>query len=360
MKIAIVLHPYGEKKPAGLARSMFETVKGILTVDSRNEYLILLKNKPQIPPPLPGTNWRYKVLGHKFLWFTNKLARVEADLFIFLTPVIPIFFKPKKTIVVVYDFAYKYATDASLKLKIFHHFLHFINSRSLRLASHIIAISDFTKSEIVKYFGIPEEKITVIPLGYNKICDSPQQKVEGVFEPYFLFAGVIKERKNVFSIVRAFQLFKSNDKKGVRLVIAGKGGGDYHQKILKFIEWKNFQKDVVFLDHMNDNQLSYLYSHALALVFPSLLEGFGMPILEAMDCGLPAITSNRGALKEVAADGALLIDPENVEDITSAMARVAVDSNLREHLIKKGYEISARYSWIKSAQKYINLFDAME
>ena len=355
MTIAVILHPFGEKKPAGLARTVYETTRSIIAAAPRNEYLILLKQNHNFPPKFPGTNWRAQILSYKYLWLTTKFRRFKAELCIFFTPVLPFFFRPKRSIVVVCDLAYMHVPDRSFNAMVYHYLLRLINKWSLKRASAIVAISEFTKSEIVKFFSIPEQKIRVIPLGFNKISGNSIRAVNKAQKPYFLFTGVIKERKNVFNLVRAFNEFKRTDAKGINLVIAGQGGGAYHEKILEFVRDENLANSVIFLDHMNDQELAYLYGNAEALIFPSILEGFGMPILEAMDSGLGVISSNQGSMKEVAGDAALLIDPENIYEIASAMKEV-LNTDVKRKLIEKGWKRARQFSWEQSAEKYLVLF----
>src|SRR5262245_15141322 len=103
MTIAIYLHPYGEKKPAGLARTVYETARSIIAADQTNQYVILLKHKPEHMPEFPGTNWRVQILGHKYLWLTRKFKAISSDICVFFTPILPIFHRPKRSVVVVCD-----------------------------------------------------------------------------------------------------------------------------------------------------------------------------------------------------------------------------------------------------------------
>ncbi len=336
-KIGITLHPYGEKKPAGLGRAAFDIVRSLLEIDGENEYTIFLKN-PALKINLPADNWRAASL-------TPHAVR-RLDVCVFNTPIIPwwygFFGHAKKSVVIAYDFAYlKYSPNFLLKL--YHRY-------SLWRADLIISISEFTKNEIIKIFKIPEKKIEVIYLGYKKIGTIAPAEIAGLPEKFFLFIGAIKERKNVLGIVESFNTFKKNHQNNYRLVIAGNGSGAYYGKIIKFIEENNLKNDVIFLGQITDNQLSCLYKKAEALVYPSFIEGFGFPVLEAMDAGLPVITSNASSLPEVAGEAALLVDPSGINEMASAMARIVSDPNLRADLIRRGYEQVKKFSWQKTAE----------
>src|SRR3989344_7021529 len=197
MTIAVILHPFGEKKPAGLARTVYETTRSIIAAAPRNEYLILLKHNHNFPPKFPGTNWRAQILSYKYLWLTTKFRRFKAELCIFFTPVLPFFFRPKRSIVVVCDLAYMHVPDRSFNAMVYHYLLRLINKWSLKKASAIVAVSEFTKSEIVKFFGIDQQRVCVIPLGINRFDSNSEKPVSSATKPYFLFVGVIKQRKNV-------------------------------------------------------------------------------------------------------------------------------------------------------------------
>ncbi len=350
------MHPYGEAKPAGLARAMFETVRAAIEADSNNRYLVYLKRKPASPLPIQGANWQAVPLNHGKLFFTRAFSRApQADINVFLTPVVPLFFRPRKCVVVVYDFAYKYAVRETFKQWLYHRVLHWINASALRRADRVVAISEFTKQETIKFFGTPAEKIEVIPLAYNDIRSNDPEPVPGAPEPFFLFAGVLKERKNVLNVIRGFEVFSQSDNRH-SLIVAGKKTGAYYPVLEKYVRDHNLSERVRFVDHMTDRQLAWLYPRATGFVFPSLLEGFGMPILEAMGFGTPVITADRGATAEVAAEAALLVDPEDPVAIASAMARLSGDANLRERLRQKGFERIKAYTWPAAGRQYRELF----
>jgi len=358
MKIGIVLHPYDEDKPAGLARTIFEITKGMVEVDTTNEYIIFLKKKPRQNPNFPGNNWRVKILGGGLLWLNNLKNAEKADIYIFNTPVMPLLYKPTKSIVIGLDFAYYYLGGGKIKgtlLRFVTFVYHFL---SLHRSDHIIAISEATKKDIVKLFKISPAKITVIYCGFKKICAVPEKSVV-LPEKFFLFIGIVKERKNVFNIVKAFYEFQKKHS-DVTLVLGGNASGPYYEKIAAYIKNKDFSDSVVWIGHINDQELSYVYRRALCLVFPALIEGFGFPVLEGMDCGIPVITSNQSSLKEVGGNGsALLVDPYNASDIAGAMERIVTEKGLQEELIQKGFKQAKKFSWHKTAQNMLALIKSL-
>lgn len=354
MKIGIILHPYGEKHPAGLHRTIFEWTSALLRNDRTNDYFIFLKEKPRFSLPLPGKNWRVEVLGGGFFWLDRLCLKEPADVYIFNTPVLPLFFRPKRSIVIALDFGYLYFSPKGWQELIRNFIVRLYHGFSLRRAGQIVAISEASKNDVMRFFHIPESKIKVIYCGFKKICETAEEPVEAP-DKFFLFAGVIKERKNVFNIVRAFNDFHRKEGR-YKLVIGGKGEGAYYEAILKFIAKNNLDKEIIFLGHLNDRQLSFLYKKAEALIFPSIVEGFGFPVLEAMHCGLPVITSNVSSLAELGANNAaLLVNPQSVGDIAEAMSRIVKDNDFRQNLIRNGFLQVQRFSWDKAAEELLDL-----
>ena len=356
MKIGILLHPFGEKKPAGLSRAIWELTRAILARDSKNEYVIFLRKKLSEPLDLPGCNWRVEILDKKFFWLDRGLEKSPPlDIYVFNTPILPLFFKPKRSIAILYDFAYKKFKAESLKEFFKNLLLFWYHIFSIKKADKIIAISRATKEDIIKFAGIDEQKIKVMMLGFNRICALPEEKIE-TSQKFFLTVGVIKERKNVLGTVQAFGEFAKTNQ-DFKLVIAGKGQGNYFKRIKDFIKKERMADKAIFLDQVSDNQLCYLYKRARALVYPSFCEGFGLPILEAMDCGLPVITSNISSLPEVAGEAAFLIDPFDPNQIAKAMEKIAQDDKLRQYLSQVGRARAQEFSWEKTAGNFLEIIE---
>lgn len=358
MKIGIILHPYGEVNPGGLARTILEWTRGLLQIDGENEYILFLKNSPKSPPDLPG-HWKMEVLGNGFFWLNNLRRASEADVYLFQTPVLPIFFKPKRSIIIAQDFPYLYPdTRKTGLMRLRDCIIYFYHAFSLKKADAVVAVSKSTKEDLIKFFKVPENKISLIHMGYKKICDTPETKV-ALPDKFFLFTGVVKPRKNVFNIAKAFGSFKKNDSAGYKLVFAGKTEGEYFDDFKLYLIEEKLISDIVFLGFMNDSQLSYIYKRATALVFPSLVESFGFPILEAMDCGTPVITSNVFGPAELGGEAALLIDPHNVNELASAMKKIVAEPALRDELIKKGLLQARKFNWKDAAEATLKLISSL-
>lgn len=355
MIIGIVLHPYGEDKPAGLARTIFEFTKALIANDPRNEYIIFLKKEPRVAPDLPGKNWRLVVLGEGLLWLERLRRAPRADIYVFNTPVMPLWWRPRRAVVLALDFAYKYFPPDDFRGRIRNHLMELYHRRSLRRADRIITMSEATKHDVIRFFHISPSKIQAVHWGFKQICNVAAETVD-VPADFFLFVGVMKERKNVLNVVKGFRTFaRHHTKSRHALVLCGKGEGAYVRRLKDYIRDEGIANRVIFPGYLTEGQVAYLYRHATALVFPSFVEGFGFPVLEAMDCGTPVITSDRSSLAELGAGGAaLLVDPYQPERIAEAMALLVDDKNMREDLIRRGSARAARFLWDQRAPHFIH------
>lgn len=357
MKIGILLHPYDEDKPAGLGRTILGFVTGMLESDRDNEYIIFVKKKPRKNPRLPGKNWKLHVLGEGTFWLDRMQYVSKADVYVFHTPVMPFFWRPPKSIVIALDFAYQYLPAEDIRTFLKNKMLRWYHGRSLRRADHIVSISQTTKEEIIKLYGIAEKKISVVYMGFDSICSLPEETIS-LPDKFFLFVGVLKPRKNPLTAIKAFIEFHKSHPE-YKLVVAGKGGGPYYEEMQKCIRENHAEQSVIFTGFITDNQLSHLYKRAYALVFPSIFEGsFALPVFEALDCGLPVITSGQGpyeSLEETVGDAGLLVNPLDTNEIAHAMTRLVEENGLREKLIQKGREHVKNFSWQKAGRDLLKI-----
>lgn len=352
MKIGLLVHPCEPNQPGGLGRSNFALAEALLKKDKKNDYFIYLKGVMREISLSSYPNAKIVFMGNGPLWLMGaKTLDPKLDIYIFFTPIIPLLFRPRKSIVIALDFAFLDIPPRSLGERLIKWFLYLLQAWSFRIATSIIAISYATRKDMIRHFGISPEKVDVIHIGYM----IPSMEIKPILLPekFFLFAGVIKERKNVVGIVRAFALFHITHP-DFFLVITGKKDGSYYESLVRLVHELNIDSNVCFVGYVSSEKLAYLYTKATALVFPSLIEGFGMPVLEAMHVGLPVITSNTGALAEVALDAALLVDPHDPSDIARALSSVADGKALRDSLRIRGYERITHFSWEKTAQKLLS------
>ncbi|MFA5870489.1 MAG: glycosyltransferase family 1 protein [Candidatus Paceibacterota bacterium] len=253
-----------------------------------------------------------------------------------------------------------------LRKRIWHWQQNYV--RQMREADHLIAVSEFTRNDIVTMFGIDEKKVTAIHSGINPFFKTiPKsdgglrlfQNANNLNHPYFLFVGTLEPRKNVAGIVRAFTAFK--DRTGLRnfsLIIVGKKGWLFNS-IFQEAHQSPYASDIQFWGEATYEELRYLYNCAFAFLWPSLFEGFGHPPLEAQACGVPVIASNRSSLPEVLRDSALLVSPQNIEEIVVAMEQLVLHNEVRETLIVRGYENVKRFNWRITSDSLIRVIETM-
>ena len=223
----------------------------------------------------------------------------------------------------------------------------------LNQSEHIICNSQSTARDILQFCNISANKITPIALAYDSNHFRPEIKDDSVYRipnysPYFLYIGRHDPYKNISRLISAFANLSSNHE--YQLWLAGPSDKRYTPALKKQVQELDIADRVKFLDYVPYDDLPKIISRAIALVFPSLWEGFGLPVLEAMACGTPVITSNLSSLPEVAGDAAILIDPYRVEEITDAMQAIANDVGLRSHLSQLGLERATQFSWEKTGQ----------
>lgn len=362
MKVAIVTS-YNSKRPAGLERVLLEQLRAFAKINGEDgvEYLVYTSRSSDLDVVLQKEKISLPVvkIGFGKLWKdVGLLFAPQVDTYFFNGPVVPLFFTPKNYFVLVYDFAYKYFGNDSFRQKVKNKWTDWITTLAFRRAKKIVAISNATADEIRRFFKVDDKKLVTIYLGWTALNQLPLESVLGLPEKYFMFIGTLKERKNVLSVIQAYARFKEKNGGEIKLVIVGKRNenSSYIQKMDAFIKENHLEDSVFFTGHTTDNQVAYVYSHAEATIFPSLLEGFGMPVLEAMSFGIPVITSNVSSLGEVAGDAVVLVEPKNIEQIFSAMEKIVLDPNLKRDLVAKGRERIKCFSWDKAAVEYDNLF----
>lgn len=241
----------------------------------------------------------------------------------------------------IYIYKYNYKKEANLKKNIIH------------CADHIICISNNTKKDLINFYKVDESKITVIYLGYDPSKQTSKIENIRIIKPFFLYVGSRGRYKNFIKFLEAFsssRLLKNN------LDIYCFGGGDFTIKELDIIKSLEMDQSQVKYFFGNDKELNYLYSKALAFVFPSLYEGFGLPLLESMNMGCPVVCSNTSSFPEVVGDSALLFDPRSKEDIKVKLEEIYTNVNLKQKLIEKGYNNLQRFNWKKCAEETYSVY----
>jgi glycosyltransferase involved in cell wall biosynthesis len=270
-----------------------------------------------------------------------------------------------KKIVTVHDMTYKaYPETLPFMIKLL---LNWKLGSSCKRADKIVTVSEFSKAEIIKYFHIEPDKIVVVPSAVDNKWYFPVSDTESIIRcknkyaipgEYYLYVGTIEPRKNIEGLIDAYYRLKQKRPEVPKLVIAGKKGWLY-DAVFKKVEALHIKNDVLFLGYIANEDISPVICGALAFVYPSLYEGFGLPPLEAMACGVPVLTSNRASLPEVVGDAAITVDPLHIDEMAAAMERLFTDKKLREELSRKGLEQAKKFSWETAASKTIKLYEEL-
>jgi glycosyltransferase involved in cell wall biosynthesis len=312
-----------------------------------------------------GTDWRppsgvgVRELPSQRGWTHARLSmemlRFAPDVLFVPAHSVPLW-HPRATVVTVHDLGYRRLPDAhpdSSRL-----YRVWSTRFSARTATRVIAVSETTKRDLVEMEGISAERIRVVHHG----VDTSLQRVEnaaqlrdvrrryGLPERYFLYVGTLQPRKNLQRLIQAHRRLRESDAHLPSLVLAGQTGW-LADPIIREARQSVSADSVILTGYVDRADLAALLSASVAFVYPSLYEGFGMPVLEAMSCGTPVLTSNVSSLPEVAGDAAMLVDPEDVDSICEGLRRLADDSELREDLRGRGLERVCQFSWDRAARE---------
>lgn len=273
---------------------------------------------------------------------------------------IPPFKRNCKSVITIHDLAFL----------LYPHFLTKESARyygqidqAWRSSDHIIAVSEATKRDSIKMLGVPENKITVIYEAANPIYrplpkDQAKQQTKEIFQldqDFILFVSTIEPRKNLPGLLQAYRRLRDDYKREELLVLVG-GNGWLWEEVYETVDRLNLKQHVLFLGHVNSEDLVYLYNSARLFVHPAFYEGFGLPPLEAMSCGVPVIVSNTSAFPEVVADAGVMINPHDIDGLTVAMWRVLTEKELRQNMIYKGLKRAKLFSWERAARETLEVY----
>ncbi len=240
-------------------------------------------------------------------------------------------------------------------------FFHEAIRRMKKTRPTLIADSEATKADVVDIIGASPDRVFVAPLAYDASACFPQEnaaalKQMGVSQPYILFLGSMDRRKNIIRLIEAFEQLAARDNEISLVLAGGKFYGD--EAIIEKAKGSPFAGRIIMTGYITDEQKRALLSGALFFAFPSLYEGFGLPVLEAMACGCPVLTSNTSSLPEVAGDAAILVDPRDTEQLAFEMQRLMYDEALRAQMKKQSLARAREFSWDKTAQATERVYEA--
>jgi len=303
----------------------------------------------------------------RWFWYRLNLPKVEAMYGFTDVYHSPNFIAPaaKKVpiIITVHDLAF---VKFPAQFPVPHNYRTYI-SASVKRSSKIIAVSVNTKRDLIDLFDLPEEKIEVIYQGLDaeRFKPLPTSAVKnflghrGLPKKYFIFVGTLEPRKNLVTLLKAFCDIKKQNKESHKLLVVGEKGWHYRD-IFQMVASLDISREVIFLGYVPEEELPYLYNGADLLLYPSLYEGFGLPILEAMACGTPVITSNISSLPEVAGKAAILIDPIDEKGLKSAIESLISDKNAYLRCQELGFAQVKKFSWEQCAIKTLDVYQSVQ
>ncbi len=338
----------------GSSEVCFQLIREFAAIDKKNEYTIYLPTAPTSDMPKETDKWHYKIIPSVKIWTIFGLNRslLGDNLDVFFSPSHygPLLVKFPQVISIL-DLSYKYFPEAFKKNDLYK--LALWGRYSVSRAKKIITISESSKNDIIKEYSVSEDKVQVIPLGIKDIKESNMTKDElskkySINNPYILFVGTLQPRKNLVRLIEAFKIISDSNNK-IDLVIVGRRGWLYDE-ILDAPKTFNVEANVKFLETVDDSDLPALYKNADVFVLPSLYEGFGLPVLEAMKYGCPVVASNISSLPEAGGKAALYFDPYNVDDIAKTIKKVIDDPKQQTKMKKDGLDQVSKFSWEKAAR----------
>jgi glycosyltransferase involved in cell wall biosynthesis len=357
----------------GIGRYTRELIAAVAEQDQKTDYRLFIAGHRQrrtLPRP-PGANFTWKPARQSTKWFARMWHRARLPLRIeyWTGPVnllhatdftLPPTSRHTRTILTVHDLSFERAPEtAAPKLRAY---LSKVVPRSVAKANLILADSESTRQDLINLYNVPFQKIQVLYSGVDDRFYPVQDKetLKAVRErynigdkPFILSVGTIQPRKNYGRLLEAFHRM---DRKDIKLVIAGAKGW-LDDPLYEQVKKLKLEDRVQFIGFVTDEHLPALYSAACVFAFPSLYEGFGLPPLEAMACGIPVVVSNTSSLPEVVGDAAELIDPTDVDELAAALLKVIDFDTLRHRLINQGQLRAQGFSWRTAAQQLLQYYD---
>jgi glycosyltransferase involved in cell wall biosynthesis len=372
MRIAIDLSPVVHKK-AGLGRYARMLTEHLVTQDASNVYVAFthgefadealspaLRGLPRANVPLDARPWRMLVWLAHVLRVPMDRVMPRADIF-HATEHLLLPLNNARTVFTLHDLIFQFFPEYHLPLN--RWFLQNAMPYFLRRADAIIAVSECTKRDAIRFYNVPPEKITVISEAADPAL-RPESAPDRIAEvraryannqPFLFFVSVVEPRKNIGALVDVLRVLRERGYPH-RLLVAGRKGWLY-QDTFDHVKQAGMESQVDFLDHVPDADLPALFAACDAFVFPSLYEGFGLPPLEAMACGAPVVCSNVSSLPEVVGDAALLVSPRDIGEMSNAVERVITNRALRDELRAKGFAQAAKFLWERAARETLAVYE---
>lgn len=377
MKIAVNTRLLLKNKLEGIGWFTFESLKRIVKSHPEHEFYFIFDRKydsefvfaDNVTPVVTGPPARHPILH--YIWYEISIPRVlkKINPDIFVSPDAYLSLSSKyPDLIVIHDLNFEHFPEHMPWLT--RKYYRYFTPRYAKKAKRIATVSEFSKNDIIEKYNIDPEKIDVVYNGsgekFKPVSEEEKEITRHKFSvgcDYFVFVGALNPRKNLGNIFKAFDSFKSDYKTNVKFVVVGEKMY-WSDDIKSAYEKMKHKSDVIFTGRLEPDDLSKVVGSSVALVYTSFFEGFGIPIIEAFNAEVPVITSNVTSMPEIAADAALLVNPENAEEIAAAMYNISNDSDLAVSLVEKGKVRKKDFTWEKTAEnmwtsieKTINLHD---
>jgi len=368
MRIVVNTRLLIKDKLDGIGWFTYETLKRITKEHKEHEFYFLFDRpysesfifSDNIIPLVIGPQSRHPVLW--YIWFEYSvrkiLKKIKADLFLSPDGYLSLS-SNVKSFPVIHDinFVHRPQDLPYFSKKYYNYYF----PKFAEHADLIGTVSEYSKNDIVKQFNVSEDKVKVLYNGCNEIFspinDDVKERTRQKFSDgvnYFIFIGTLHPRKNIARLFNAFGLFKRETKSDFKLVIVGTKMFMTND-IEKAYSESEFKNDIVFTGRLSPEVLHHVLASAYAMTFVPVFEGFGIPLIEAMNAGVPVISSDQTSLPEVAGDAALFVDPFSLNSIKEGMIKIYNDNKLREELIRKGKVRKELFSWDKTAENLWNM-----
>ncbi len=356
----------------GVGRYIRNLVLNLQNLDKENEYTLFVRPKDYDKVKIQISNPKFRISKINIKWhslgeqarFPAILDKEKLDLMHFPYFSVPVFYK-RPYIVTIHDLIINHfptGKASTLSKPLYESKLlayKYVIKKAAKNSKKIIAVSNATKDEIIDHLGVSADKVKVIYNGIEEEFKNQKPKIKNKdYGMYFLYVGNAYPHKNLERLIQAFSKVKFQEtgtgSQELKLVLVGKRDF-FYQRLEKDTRAKNI-KNVEFRYDVDDENLLSLYANALALAFPSLMEGFGLPALEAMACGCPVLASETPSLREVCKDAALYFNPNSTDSIKDSLEFIIGNLELRDKMIEKGRKRAKEFSWKKAAQETLLLY----
>lgn len=341
-------------KRTGTEEYSFQLINALLNLDTEHRFVLFSPEKSEAIKS-SRNNYRWEIVPRGRLWSQLRLPaavkKTKIDKLFVPSHVLPYLTKAP-TAVTVHDVAYRYFPDSySWTQKLY---LELTTAHAVKRAIKIICPSQRTKNDLVKFYGADEEKVAVIPHGYNSVIYNQQPAARPCSEKYALYIGRIETKKNIINLLKAFA--RTTAQTNLRLYLIGGTGYGYENIMGYYNRMDNSARQKIkFLGHLPSEEVASYLKNAEMFLYPSLYEGFGLPLLEAFACGTPVISSNTGSCAEVAGEAAVLLAPDDIAGWANAIGDLYENRAMRQKYITTGFNRVKTYSWEMCAKQTLSV-----